>query len=178
MVRRRNNVFAMACGLVIALVGVTAAAAAQGQPQTLQMTAQNNSGISGTATLTESGGRTHVEIKLSGAGAGPQPAHIHAGSCAQLDPTPAFTLQNVTNGTSTTDVNATIAMLTESPHAVHVHKSADELSVYVACADIKPGTLPRTGDAQPPLTGLWIALAGLSSVALGGLAVWRSRRGA
>ena len=176
MVRQRDNLFAMVCGLGIALVGATTAAAAQAQPQTLQMTSQNNSGISGTATLTESGGRTRVELKLTGAGAGPQPAHIHAGSCGQLDPTPVFTLQPVTSGASTTEVDATIAMLTQSPHAVHMHKSADELSVYVACADITVGALPRTGDADTPLTGMWMALAGLSSVALGGLVVSRSRR--
>ncbi|HET6316860.1 MAG TPA: LPXTG cell wall anchor domain-containing protein [Chloroflexota bacterium] len=176
MVRRRDNLFAMVCGLVIALVGVTTAGAAQSQPQTLQLNAQNNSGISGTATLSESGGRTRLELKVTGAGAGPEPAHIHAGSCAQLDPTPTFTLQPVSNGASSTEVNATVAMLTETPHAVHMHKSADELSVYVACADITPGSLPRTGDAKSPLSGPWLALAGLSSVVLGGLVVWRSRR--
>jgi len=176
MVRRRENLFAMVCGLVIALVGVTTAVAAQAQTQTLQMTAQNNSGISGTATLTENGGRTRVELKVTGAGPGPEPAHIHPGSCSQLDPTPTFTLQPVTNGASTTDVDTTIAMLTQSPHAVHMHKSVDELSVYVACADITPGSLPRSGDAETPVAAMWIALAGFGSIALGSLVVWRSRR--
>jgi Cu/Zn superoxide dismutase len=176
MVRRRVNLFAMVCGLLIALVGATTAVAAQTQTQTLQLNAQNNSGISGTATLTETAARTRVEIKVTGAGAGPEPAHIHPGSCSQLDPTPTFTLQAVTNGASTTDLTTTIAMLAQSPHAVHMHKSADELSVYVACADITPGTLPRSGNAETPLTGMWLVLAGLGSMALGGLGVWRSRR--
>jgi Cu/Zn superoxide dismutase len=164
-VRRQHSVIAIVTGLIVAL-GVTTIAAAQSQTLTLPLAAQNNSGVAGTAVLTQMGSNVRVEIKVTGAGAGPQPAHIHEGSCAQLNPTPQYTLLNVTNGSSTTDIQTTLQSLTASPHAVHLHKSADELSVYVACADIAPGSLPRTGavDASTGFTGL---LLGLSLVGLG-----------
>ncbi|MBV8718553.1 MAG: hypothetical protein JOZ65_26105 [Chloroflexi bacterium] len=139
-------------GLLLLLLSATpATVGAQAQSLTLNLAAQNNSGISGTATLTDlGGGKTRVAIQVDGAGAGPEPAHIHPGSCAQLVPTPAFTLTNVTNGSSTTDVDSSLDQLMAQPFAVHMHKSFDELTVYVACADIvqgqnRPGTLPRSG---------------------------------
>jgi LPXTG-motif cell wall-anchored protein len=166
MARLRQRTIAIGFGLVLALVAATTIAAAQEQSTTLQLVQQNNSGISGTATFTPSGGSLKVELKVTGAGAGPEPAHIHPGSCAQLDPTPQFTLTSVTNGSSSTDVQTTFATLTSTPHAVHMHKSVDEVSVYVACADIKPAALPRTGESES-MTGLVSGAAGLSLLGLG-----------
>ena len=167
---------AVACGL-LAVVVVAPVADAQGQSLTLTMNSQNNSGITGMATLMDlGGGKTRVTLQLSGAGSGPEPAHIHPGSCAQLDPTPTFTLTNVTNGSTTTDVDGTLEQLMASPHAVHVHKSQDELTVYVACADITasapPATLPRSGDLGGSEPAQAAVAAGLALIALG-LAVRR-----
>lgn len=167
MLRQWQGTIAIGCGLVLAMLVATTIAVAQEQATTLQLVQQNNSGISGTATLTPSGGGVRVDLKVTGAGAGPEPAHIHAGTCAQLDPTPQFTLAPVANGSSTTDLQTTMAALTSSPHAVHMHKSTDELTVYVACADIKPGSLPRTGQSESTPTGLVSAAAGLSLFGLG-----------
>jgi LPXTG-motif cell wall-anchored protein len=162
------RIIAVGCSsLMIALLGVTTSAVAQEQPLTLQLAAQNNSGISGTATFTPSGTGLRVDVRVTGAGAGPEPSHIHPGSCATLDPTPQFTLASVTNGAATTDVQTTLQTLTATPHAVHIHKSVDELSVYVACADIKPAALPRTGQAETTQGGLMIGLAGLTIAGLG-----------
>src|SRR5438105_2618878 len=162
---RRGLLYTVCCGALAGL-GLAANASAQGSAVTVNLASQNNSGISGTASFSElGGGRTTVDIKVNGAGAGPEPAHIHQGTCAQLDPTPQFSLANVTNGTSTTEVTATLAQLSGSPHAVHMHKSPDELTVYVACADlVPPGTLPRLGDAAPAPDGLIVGAAGLSLV--------------
>jgi len=167
MGRTPQLTLAIVLGLIVALQGATTIAVAQSQALTLQMASQNNSGIAGTATLTPTGGGVRVEIHVTGAGAGPQPAHIHEGSCGQLNPTPQYTLLNVTNGASTTEVQASLQSLTETPHAVHIHKSADELSVYVACADIAtPGTLPRTGEADAS-SGLLALVSGVSLMGLG-----------
>ncbi len=112
---------------------------ARRQGMTLQLASQNNSGIAGSAVFTPlGGGKLRVEIKVNGAGVGPQPAHIHDGTCTQLSPgPPKFSLTPVTNGASSSDIDASIEQLIASPHAVHMHKSQDELSIYVACADIK-----------------------------------------
>ena len=165
MLRQRK--IAIGCGLIVVLLAATTTiAAAQQQPTTLQLVQQNNSGISGTATFTPSGGGLTVDLKVTGAGAGPQPAHIHGGTCAQLNPTPEFTLASVTNGSSTTDLQTTLQTLVGTPHAVHLHKSADELSVYVACADIPPAALPRTGQAESTI-GLVSGAVGLSLLGFG-----------
>jgi LPXTG-motif cell wall-anchored protein len=163
---RRQWQLALGCGVVVALLATTTAIAAAQQATTLQLVQQNNSGISGTATFTPSGGGLTVDLKVTGAGAGPQPAHIHGGTCAVLNPTPEFTLASVTNGSSTTTLQTTLQSLAATPHAVHMHKSADELSVYVACADINPSTLPRTGESDST-TGLIFGAVGLSLAGIG-----------
>jgi hypothetical protein len=173
-------VVSLGCGL-LAAASMAPLALAQGQPLTLNLTPQNNSGISGTATLTDLGGsKTRVELQVSGAGAGPEPSHIHPGSCSQLNPAPAYTLNNVVNGTSTTDIDTSLAQLTSGQFAVHMHKSQDEITVYVACADItqgtaRPGALPRTGDLGGPWLAEAAGLAGLG-LFLAGLGVRRFAR--
>lgn len=100
--------------------------------------AAQNSGQDGDATLSEvDAGTTRVVIDVGNAPANPQPAHIHRGSCENLDPEPAYGLENVVNGKSTTEVNVAMEDLVGQGFAVNVHKSADEAQVYVACGDIE-----------------------------------------
>ena len=89
-------------------------------------------------------------------------------------PAPEFTLASVTNGASTTTLQTTLQSLAAAPHAIHMHKSADEISVYVACADINPASLPRTGEADSPI-GLISGAAGLSLLGVGLLLRRRAR---
>ncbi|HUP27599.1 MAG TPA: hypothetical protein VM409_04120 [Chloroflexia bacterium] len=118
-------------------VATNVAGTINGSLLTLEMGQQNNSGESGKATLTDMGnGKIKVVLDLNNGTADPQPAHIHKGSCANLDPTPLIPLNNVVNGKSETEVEATMAMLT-SGHAINVHKSATDIPTYVSCADIK-----------------------------------------
>jgi N-acetylneuraminic acid mutarotase/tRNA A-37 threonylcarbamoyl transferase component Bud32 len=113
----------------------------EGQSVTFNLTPQNNSGISGTAVLTNiGGGHMRVEMHVTGAGPGPYPAHIHEGNCTQLNPAPKFPLANVVNGSSVTEIEGSLQLVTSSPHAIHMHKSPDEMPIYVACADTRvPG---------------------------------------
>jgi hypothetical protein len=164
---------------------------AQGQSVRLDMDSQSESGITGTATLTEVGNnRIRIEIRANNSGAGPQPAHIHRGTCAQLDPTPLFSLSPVANGASTTEIDGTFQVLGSGQHAIHMHRSQEELAIYVACADIRvagqagggqaagqPATLPRSGDAGS-LAGMAAGLSGLGlSLVAAGYAVRRRARG-
>ena len=66
-----------------------------------------------------------------------QPAHIHEGSCAKLDPKPKYGLSNVTDGKSSTTVPVSLDTLTKGGLAINVHKSAEDLKTYVACGDIR-----------------------------------------
>ena len=118
--------------------------APQGQSATVEVRSDGNSGIAGTAVLTElSAGRMAVELRLAGAGGTPRPAHFHLGSCDALDiQAPSIPLQPVVNGVSTSQVEATFQQLQSRPYAIHVHRSAEELGVYVACGDVQAPPAP------------------------------------
>jgi hypothetical protein len=105
----------------------------------IELAEQNASGQSGTATLSPGADATiHVAIELSNPPADPQPAHIHEGTCAELNPEPAFPLTNVMGGSSETDVEIGLDDLLggATSYAINVHKSEAEADVYVACGDI------------------------------------------
>lgn len=134
-VSRAIVVLAAAASLGAAtLAGCQAAA----RPATVvQLQTQNNSGVTGTVTLTDLGeGRTQVEVDVVPNGNLDMPAHIHPGSCADLVPQPKHPLENVVDGASTTIVRATLAELTAGGLAVNVHKSNEDLATYTACADL------------------------------------------
>ena len=103
-----------------------------------RLSPQSNSGESGTATLTKQGDtQTKVALSVSGAPAGvSQPVHIHKGSCAKLDPKPAFPLSPLVNGKSETVVNVSLDELNKGGYAINGHKSAQEVSTYVFCGDV------------------------------------------
>ena len=148
----------------------------------LDVTSLNNSGIAGTATLRAvDGDKVEVDIVVHGAGAGPQPVHVHEGPCADLNPVPEIPLLTVTNGASTTELEGSLRQLTSTPHAIFMHKSPEELPIFVACADItlaeQLSAVPSTGDAGP-LADLAAGLsgAGLALLAVGYTFRHRARR--
>jgi hypothetical protein len=134
----RNMLIASAAALCIAAPAFADdMGAMKTDAKTYKFSAQNDSGETGTVTLKPDGDdATTVTIALTGAPAGPQPAHIHPGTCAKLDPAPKFPLSNVVDGKSTTTVKESISKLTAGGFAVNVHKSTDDLKTYVACADL------------------------------------------
>jgi hypothetical protein len=108
-----------------------------GHNVTIQLNEQNGSGQSGTATLNDSSGQLMVTVNLSNGSSVPQPAHIHQGTCANLNPAPAYPLTSVVDGKSETSLSSVgLSALLGGQYAINVHKSAAEASVYVACGDI------------------------------------------
>jgi hypothetical protein len=103
---------------------------------TVQLSAQSGSSEEGTATLTATGDKTKVVVDISNGTSTPQPAHIHEGSCAKLNPQPKYALQNVVNGKSTSTVPVSLEDLKSEAYAINVHKSAADLMTYVSCGDI------------------------------------------
>lgn len=99
---------------------------------------QNSSGISGTVELEPvDQEELRVVIQLTGSPEGAShPAHVHAGTCDDLDPTPAYPLENVVNGRSETTLKASALEVLTGEFAVNVHESNENPGRYVACGNI------------------------------------------
>lgn len=105
---------------------------------TINLGAQNNSKQDGQAFLndTAAGLTVKVQVKNEPAGAS-EPAHIHQGTCAKLNPAPWKPLSNVVHGVSVTTIKGlTIADLKKAKYAINVHESAANLAHYVSCGDL------------------------------------------
>ena len=105
------------------------------QDVTIKLNELNDSGVSGTATLTPMGDQTKVVLKVDGA-TGDHPVHIHFGTCGNLQDI-AFPLTNIDkNGISETTVDISLNDLLGGEYAINAHLSADQISTYVACGEI------------------------------------------
>lgn len=104
-------------------------------PESITMKAQNGSGETGTTTLKDTPKGLVVTIHIKNA-KGPQPAHIHQGSCANLNPKPEYPLHNVINGMSVTTVKGVTIGELNGKSAINVHRSLTDIPTYVSCGDI------------------------------------------
>lgn len=112
--------------------------AASAHAMTINLGAQNGSKQDGQAFLndTPEGLKVKLQVKNEPAGAS-EPAHIHQGSCAKLNPAPWKPLSNVVNGVSVTTIKGlTIADIKKTQLAINVHQSASNLGHYVSCGDL------------------------------------------
>lgn len=123
------------------------------------------------------GSSTRAGIQETDTGGGPYPAHIHAGTCDALGDV-VHPLSDATHpegdaqgsepslrvSSSTTRIPIALADLLAEPHALNVHKSAEDIGTYVACGDL--GGVVVEGE-------LVIALAELDDSGLSGVAVIR-----
>lgn len=142
----------LSAAVLVALVGLLSACGGGGgeknsgsgapRPVQIQLQEQSYSGETGTVTFTAEGGKTRVVIDMPSYAANAQPAHIHPGTCAKLDPTPAYPLENVVGGKSTTVVDASLDSLLKKAYAVNLHRSARKLKTYVACGNIGGNEAP------------------------------------
>ena len=124
--------------VVAVLVGYYLVATAP-KSATVALAALNDSGISGSALLKEENGQMIITLTLVGAPAGSSmPAHIHAGECPGIGAV-KYSLDPVVDGKSTTSLNGLKLsdLQTMLPLAINVHKSAEEISNYVACGSIQ-----------------------------------------
>jgi Cu/Zn superoxide dismutase len=129
----------VAAASVLLVAGGSAVAQVSTVGVTVTLDAQNGSGETGSATFTPLGNKTQVVVRLNGAPADPQPAHIHEGNCANLNPAPKIPLRNVVNGKSTTVLDIPIKQVMAGG-AINVHKSEQDVNTYVACGDLKSPT--------------------------------------
>lgn len=113
--------------------------AMSGSVLNINMGAMNGSKEDGSASVSNKGNGVQVVVHVANEPkSASQPAHIHKGTCKNLDPTPWKPLQNVVGGTSTTFVSGvTVAELKKGTYAINVHKSLNDLKTYVSCGDLK-----------------------------------------
>jgi hypothetical protein len=107
-----------------------------GDEATVELAAVGDSGQTGTATLTASGTMTTVVLEVDDPVSSSQPAHIHEGTCDELNPAPAYGLTNVVDGQSETTVDAPLDELIDGDYAINLHMSADDLETYTSCGDV------------------------------------------
>ena len=144
----RTSTYAIAVVLILLGAGCgggNSPESASGDPMEIEVPVEekNGSGQSGTATLTSVGDRTEVVLRLQSRSASPvaqrQPAHIHKGTCENTDPTPAYALQDVVAGTSTSTLDVKLDDLINAATVVNVHESAATIERYVACGVVGEG---------------------------------------
>ncbi len=107
---------------------------------TIDLEEQNGSGVSGTVRLEADGDQTRVTIEaddMGGDATTPRPAHIHAGTCDDLDAVPEYPLEDIVDGKSETLVDVQLSELLDGEYAVNVHRSSDAIDEYIACGEIK-----------------------------------------
>jgi hypothetical protein len=124
--------------LAVATLGLTACAPAADAGRTVQLETLNDSGVTGTAVLTDLGnGMTMVSVEVDPADYPDMPAHIHPGSCVDLVPQPRYPLANVVDGVSETEIEATLDELFAGDLALNLHASPNDFETYTACADLE-----------------------------------------
>ena len=151
MAIQRRNRRVVSIALVLVLAGTATACGGEktsdrsGSPPRMiqiQLQEQSFSGEAGTATLTAEGKQTKVVVDMASPAANAQPAHIHSGTCEKLDSTPAYPLENVDNGKSTTLVDVSLDALLKKPYAINLHRSTKNLKEYVACGNVGENEAP------------------------------------
>ena len=105
----------------------------------VEMQPQNDSGITGIATLEPKGQQTSVTLELedpTGGTGDPQVAHVHKGTCANLGDI-AYPLPDVWDGVAGDTFDVSLDELRDGDYAINVHRSATKLDEYTACGDIE-----------------------------------------
>ena len=97
----------------------------------------SESGQSGTATLTDKGTMTQVELSIPTGALETELTHIHSGQCGESLGGVVFPLTSFVggSGSSSTLVEATLDSLMGGDHAINLHKAGNP-SVFTACGNI------------------------------------------
>ncbi len=178
IVAQRAMVVAVAATVLMITLGLGVRAQDDGETLTIGLNEYKGSGVSGWASLMPIDEGVQVTMAVEGkAVTGNHPSHVHTGTCDDFDPDPLYPLTTVIldplsdDGTSKTTVeDVTLDELLGDDYVILVHKSAEELTNYFVCGDIKRSNTfsGRTGAGSmgPPSAGVGTASPASSSRAL------------
>jgi hypothetical protein len=122
---------------VALLIVIALAACTSEESRTFQLETLNDSGVTGTALLTDlRDGSTRVVIEVDPADHLNMPAHIHPGTCVELVPQPLYPLESVVDGDSETVVSRSLSELLAGDLALNLHVSFEDMGTYAACVDL------------------------------------------
>lgn len=108
-----------------------------GEQIEVELEAVGDEGVSGTATLTEADdGGTRVVVELDDEGDTPRPAHLHEGTCEELNPAPKYPLEDVDDGQSETIIEPALEDVRSERLALNVHESAENIENYISCGNL------------------------------------------
>lgn len=117
------------------------------QPEIIQLdlASQGASGVTGTAKIQEMNGKVNVVVSLlNDTITTSHPAHFHTGTCIKPGPI-KYALTDVKNGTSTTELAIDLSTFKLSlPLILNIHKSAQQISSYIACGNVNVSVPPTT----------------------------------
>ncbi len=193
MLRRFTLGLSVSLTLVLALV--MGSAWAQSATQTLELTPSRDSGVSGTATLTETNDGVEVTLDMQGLpkDGAEHLAHIHEGATCEDDRADnggpvKFPLTNVVaegdTGTSTMTVDTSFdELFSGDPYYVNVHaeqNDPDAVPPGVACADVAMtsggGSSEDLADTGGPSALVLFAAGGGALIVLGAAVGYVARR--
>jgi hypothetical protein len=133
----RRPASAPVLSLAILLFVAAACSGAQQSTRTVELETLNDSGVTGTALLTDLGdGTTRVAVEVEPGEYPDMPAHIHPGTCTDLVPQPTYPLANVVDGSSETEIEASLEDLFTGEFALNLHASSNDWETYTACAEL------------------------------------------
>jgi hypothetical protein len=167
------------------LILAAPAAAQDGQSVTVQLEAEGDSGVTGTAVLTADGDQTTVALSLQGAEEGYE-GHLLNSTCDNHRGATVFYPLNAvdTNGESDTTIDAPLSELATGDFWIHIHRPAGEQGEGVACGQIPAytgtgGALPATGvgPISSDRSGEWLLVGLVAALSAFGVSMMLRRSG-
>lgn len=84
--RASRTALSLIAAVALGAIALAACGDANAQTRTVQLAAQNESGVTGTVSFTPVGRKTSVKIEVVPNGNLDMPAHIHPGTCDKMTP--------------------------------------------------------------------------------------------
>ena len=171
--------FVVALLLGIGGIGAVSPVSAQDDSVTVELEAEDDSGVTGQAVLTADGDQTLLTVELEGSEEGYE-GHVFDSNCGDHQSATVFyAIEAVdADGQSESTVDAPLSELTTGDFWVHMHQPAGERGVGVACGQVlaaEDGEVPaedNSEESDEDGVGGTLPTAGVGSLTDNGSNAW------